>query len=117
MSPTFWLGSVGFLIISYGLMKKIKGSMIYGLVFVTLISWVRGTSVTYFPNTVVGQENYDYFKKGVDFHKIKSTAGAVSFSDFNHGEVWVALGTLLYVDILGTTGTLYSMAELSGKAS
>ncbi|XP_021908851.1 adenine/guanine permease AZG2 [Carica papaya] len=113
-SPTFWLGLVGFLITCFGLMKEIKGSMIYGIVFVTLISWIRGTPVTYFPNTPVGDTNYKYFKKVVDFHKIGSTAGAISFTHFNTGEVWIALATLLYVDVLATTGTLYTMAEIGG---
>ncbi|KAJ4973981.1 hypothetical protein NE237_007155 [Protea cynaroides] len=113
-SPTFWLGAVGFLIISYGLMKEIKGSMSYGILFVTFISWIRGTSVTYFPYTPLGDSNYKYFKKIINFHKIKSTAGALSFSEFNRSEVWVALVTLLYVDLLSVTGTLYSLAELGG---
>ncbi|EOY22370.1 hypothetical protein QUC31_007694 [Theobroma cacao] len=113
-SPTFWLGFAGFLITCYGLMKEIKGSMIYGILFVTLISWIRGTAVTYFPDTTLGDANYNYFKKVVDFHKIQSTAGAISFSNFNRSEVWVALATLLYVDVLATTGTLYTMAEIGG---
>ncbi|KAL6997042.1 Adenine/guanine permease azg2 [Sarracenia purpurea var. burkii] len=113
-SPTFWLGSVGFLITSFGLMKDIKGSMIYGILFVTVISWFRGTAVTIFPNTPLGDSNYRYFKKVVDFHKIKSTAGAISFTHFNRSEVWVALVTLLYVDVLATTGTMYTMAEIGG---
>ncbi|KAI8543895.1 hypothetical protein RHMOL_Rhmol08G0254100 [Rhododendron molle] len=113
-SPTFWLGLVGFLIMSFGLMKGIKGSMIFGILFVTLISWIRGTSVTYFPNTPLGDTNYNYFKQVVDFQKIKSTLGAISFTHFNKSEVWVALVTLLYVDVLATTGTLYTMAEIGG---
>ncbi|PSS07710.1 Adenine/guanine permease [Actinidia chinensis var. chinensis] len=86
-SPTFWLGSVGFLIMSLGLMKEIKGSMIYGILFVTLISWIRGTAVTFFPNTPLGDSNYNYFKKVMDFHKIKSTLGAISFTHFNRSEM------------------------------
>ncbi|KAJ9163849.1 hypothetical protein P3X46_023477 [Hevea brasiliensis] len=113
-SPTFWLSSVGFLITCYGLVKGVKGSMIYGILFVTFISWIRGTAVTYFPYTPVGESNFKYFKKVVDFHKIQTTAGAISFSNFNTGDVWVALATLLYVDVLATTGTLYSMAEIGG---
>ncbi|PON45641.1 Adenine/guanine permease AZG [Parasponia andersonii] len=113
-SPTFWLGSVGFLITSYGLMKEIKGSMIYGILFVTFISWFRNTSVTYFPGTPLGDTNFEYFKKVVDFHGIQATAGAISFTHFNRSEVWVALVTLLYVDVLATTGTLYTMAEIGG---
>ncbi|XP_059306748.1 adenine/guanine permease AZG2 [Lycium ferocissimum] len=113
-SPTFWLSSVGFIIMCYGLMKEIKGSMIYGILFVTLISWIRNTSVTIFPNTPSGNSSYEYFKKVIDFHKIESTAGALSFSHFNNGEVWIALLTLLYIDVLATTGTLYTMAEIGG---
>ncbi|KAI3966309.1 hypothetical protein MKW92_042131 [Papaver armeniacum] len=113
-SPTFWLGTTGLLIMSYGLMKNIKGSMIYGIVFVALVSWIRGTSVTFFPDTQIGDTKYDYFKKVVDFQGIQTTAGAISFSEFNRSEVWIALVTILYVDVLATTGTLFSLAEVGG---
>ncbi|KAF4348979.1 hypothetical protein F8388_010007 [Cannabis sativa] len=113
-SPTFWLGSVGFLVTSYGLMRNIKGSMIYGILFVTLVSWFRNTSVTYFPSNPLGDTKFEYFKKVVDFHEIQKTAGAISFTNFNTSEVWVALVTLLYVDVMATTGTLYTMAEIGG---
>ncbi|TXG51339.1 hypothetical protein EZV62_023863 [Acer yangbiense] len=105
---------MGFLITSYGLMKEIKGSMIYGILFVTLISWFRDTSVTFFPHTTLGDANNNYFKKVVDFHKIESTAGAISFTNFNRTDVWLALATLLYVDMLATTGTLFTMTEIGG---
>ncbi|KAG6589401.1 Adenine/guanine permease AZG2, partial [Cucurbita argyrosperma subsp. sororia] len=113
-SPTFWLGSIGFVIMGYGLMKGLKGSMIYGIVFVTVVSWFRGTAVTYFPHSPLGDERYNYFKKVVDFHKIQSTAGVVSFHGFNRSEVWVALGTLFYIDVIATTGTLYTLAGIAG---
>lgn len=115
-SPTFWLGLVGFVIIAYCLVKNIKGAMIYGIVFVTAVSWFRDTQVTAFPNTPAGDSAYDYFKKIVDVHKIKSTAGALSFSSIGKGYFWEALVTFLYVDILDTTGTLYSMARFAGFA-
>ncbi|CAI9091844.1 OLC1v1026943C1 [Oldenlandia corymbosa var. corymbosa] len=113
-SPTFWLGVVGFVIIAYCLVKNIKGAMIYGIVFVTAVSWFRNTSVTAFPDSVTGDSSYEYFKKVVDVHKIESTAGALSFKDFGKGHFWEALVTFLYVDILDTTGTLYSMARFAG---
>ncbi|KAK1315149.1 Adenine/guanine permease AZG2 [Acorus calamus] len=50
----------------------------------------------------------------IHFHPIKSTMGALSFNGFNRSEVWVALATLSYVDVLDTTGTMYSMAEIAG---
>ncbi|KAI4306533.1 hypothetical protein L6164_029802 [Bauhinia variegata] len=113
-SPTFWLGVVGFVIIAYCLVKNIKGAMIYGIVFVTAVSWFRNTKVTAFPNTDSGNSAHEYFKKVVDIHTIKSTAGALSFKNIGKGTFWEALVTFLYVDILDTTGTLYSMARFAG---
>jgi len=34
--------------------------------------------------------------------------------NYSNGRVWYALVTFLYVDILDTTGTLYSMAKFAG---
>ncbi|PIN02554.1 hypothetical protein CDL12_08874 [Handroanthus impetiginosus] len=113
-SPTLWLGVVGFVIIAYCLVKNIKGAMIYGIIFVTAVSWFRNTKVTAFPNTPAGDSAYAYFKKVVDVHKIESTAGALSFRTIGTGHFWEALVTFLYVDILDTTGTLYSMARFAG---
>ncbi|KAG8067722.1 hypothetical protein GUJ93_ZPchr0005g14451 [Zizania palustris] len=113
-SPTFWLAVVGFLIIAFCLMKNIKGAMIYGILFVTFISWPRNTAVTVFPDTPAGDDSFNYFKKVVDVHHIQSTAGALDFRGAGHGYFWEALFTFLYVDILDTTGTLYSMARFAG---
>ncbi|KAK8947229.1 Adenine/guanine permease AZG1 [Platanthera zijinensis] len=113
-SPTFWLGAAGFILICYCLIRHVKGAMIYGIIFITAISWFRGTAVTAFPNNPAGNESYSYFKKVIDVHPIGSTAGAFSFSDISHGRFWEVLFTFLYVDILDTTGTLYSMARFAG---
>ncbi|XWS65561.1 hypothetical protein CRYUN_Cryun05aG0124200 [Craigia yunnanensis] len=113
-SPTLWLGIVGFVIIAYCMVKNIKGAMIYGIVFVTAVSWFRNTKVTAFPNTDAGDTAHEYFKKVVDIHLIESTAGALSFKTIGKGYFWEALVTFLYVDILDTTGTLYSMARFAG---
>ncbi|KAJ0101277.1 hypothetical protein Patl1_06741 [Pistacia atlantica] len=113
-SPTLWLGIVGFVIIAYCLVKNIKGAMIYGIIFVTGVSWFRNTEVTAFPNTQAGNIAHEYFKKVVDIHVIQSTAGALSFKSIGKGYFWEALITFLYVDILDTTGTLYSMARFAG---
>ncbi|KAL2932769.1 Adenine/guanine permease AZG2 [Bienertia sinuspersici] len=113
-SPTFWLGVVGFIIMCYGMAHEVKGSMIYGILFVTLISWFRSTSVTYFPKTVEGEVKYLYFRKVVDFHKIQKIAGKISFKDFSKGRTWVSLFILVYIDILATTGTLYTLVEIGG---
>ncbi|MCI20644.1 adenine/guanine permease AZG2-like, partial [Trifolium medium] len=70
------------------------------------------TEVTYFPDTLSGDVNFSYFKKIVDFHKIESTAWVFSFTDFNKREVWEALATLFYVDVIAMTGIMYTMAEI-----
>ncbi|KAF6987807.1 hypothetical protein CFC21_005415 [Triticum aestivum] len=113
-SPTFWLAVVGLLIIAFCLIKNVKGAMIYGILFVTFISWPRNTAVTAFPDTSAGDESFNYFKKVFDVHRIQSTAGALDFSGIGHGYFWEALITFLYVDILDTTGGLYSMARFAG---
>ncbi|KAK0591492.1 hypothetical protein LWI29_002781 [Acer saccharum] len=113
-SPTFWLGVVGFVIIAYCLVKNVKGAMIYGILFVTAVSWFRNTQVTAFPDTDSGNSAHTYFKKVVDIHLIESTAGALSFKSIGKSYFWEALVTFLYVDILDTTGTLYSMARFAG---
>ena len=113
-SPTLWLGIVGFIIIAFCLMKNVKGAMIYGIVFVTAVSWFRNSSVTVFPHDTAGDAAYGYFKKVVDVHKIESTAGALTFSALGKPFFWEAVITLLYVDLLDTTGTLYTMARFAG---
>jgi AGZA family xanthine/uracil permease-like MFS transporter len=113
-SATFWLGVAGFVIIAYSLVKDVKGAMIYGICFVTGISWFRGTEVTYFTRDADGEARYKYFKKVVDFHTIKKTAGAFNFNSFGKSDLWIALVTFLYVDLMDTTGTLYSMARFAG---
>ncbi|KAL4572762.1 hypothetical protein LXL04_019545 [Taraxacum kok-saghyz] len=112
--PTLWLGIIGFVIIAYCLVKNVKGAMIYGIVFVTVISWFRNTSVTEFPDTELGDAAYDYFKKIFDVHGVETTAGVINFKGMNTKAFWVALITFLYIDILDATGTLYSMARFAG---
>ncbi|XP_071691217.1 adenine/guanine permease AZG1-like, partial [Rutidosis leptorrhynchoides] len=112
--PTLWLGIIGLMITAYGLVKKVKGAMIYGIIFVTVISRFRGTSVTEFPNTELGNSAYEYFKQVIDVQSIKTTMGAISFKGMNTKAFWIALVTFLYIDILDATGTLYSMARFAG---
>ncbi|KAK3444848.1 hypothetical protein EUGRSUZ_A00710 [Eucalyptus grandis] len=113
-SPTLWLGIVGFIIIAYCLVNNVKGAMIYGIIFVTVVLWLRNTAVTVVPDTQQGKLHYQYFRQVMDVHSIKATAGALSFKDIDKASFWEALVTFLCVDILDTTGTLYSMAKFAG---
>lgn len=114
-SPTFWLGALGFLLIAYALKKKIRGGIIYGILMVTILSWIRSTPFTYFPHTPEGTAAFNYFSKIAEIHPIHSTAGALSFTYVRSGQFWTALITFLYIDLLDTTGGLYALAKLAGS--
>ena len=43
--------------------RDVKGSMIYAILFVTVVSRIRGMSVTVFPNMPAGNAALAYFKK------------------------------------------------------
>ncbi|KAG9014279.1 hypothetical protein FRB94_013589 [Tulasnella sp. JGI-2019a] len=113
-SPTTWLGIFlgGFLTVLL-MLYRVRGAIILGILLVSLISWPRDTPVTCFPRTPSGDSNFDFFAKVVQFRKLKYTGAANDF-DYGDGKVWFALVTFLYVDLLDTTGTLYSMAKFSG---
>jgi AGZA family xanthine/uracil permease-like MFS transporter len=115
-SPTMWIGIFcGGFLTAILLAYKVKGAIIAGILLVSIISWPRPTSVTYFPYTAVGNDNFDFFKKVVTFHGIEKT---LAVQDWNvagvTGQFGLAFITFLYVDILDCTGTLYSMARFSG---
>lgn len=114
-SPTFWLGAVGFLMIAFSLKKKVSGGIIYGILVVTLLSWIRSTPFTYFPHTPEGTAAFNYMSKIVEFHPIHKTAGALRFGYAATSQFWTALATFLYIDLLDTTGGLYALAKLAGS--
>ncbi|KAK9764824.1 hypothetical protein K7432_007367 [Basidiobolus ranarum] len=111
--PTVWMGILGFFVITILSLFKVKGAVLCGILLIAITSWFRGTPVTHFPYTPQGNEAFDFFKKVVTFHPIEHTLAAFDFG-LNHSEVWVALFTMLYVDILDATGTMFSMAKFGG---
>jgi len=115
-SPTMWIGIFcGGFLTAILLAYKVKGAIIAGILLVSIISWPRPTSVTFFPYTPVGNDNFDFFKKVVTFHGIQKTLGVQDWDVAGvTGQFGLALITFLYVDILDCTGTLYSMARFSG---
>ncbi|KAI8325209.1 hypothetical protein GQ54DRAFT_295645 [Martensiomyces pterosporus] len=111
--PQTWVGIMGLVIIAILMAYKVKGSVLIGILIVAVISWPRGTKVTFFPYTTAGDEAFDYFKKVVTFHPIKKIMAQYEFN-LSGGQFWIALITFLYVDILDCTGTLFSMAKFGG---
>ncbi|KAJ4375948.1 hypothetical protein N0V83_001227 [Neocucurbitaria cava] len=117
-SPTMWLGFlVGGVLTALLMTYKIRGAIIVGIALVSIFSWPRDTAITYFPRTAVGDSRFDFFKNVVTFHPIQKT---LVVQDWNladkaiGGQFALAVFTMLYVDILDATGTLYSMARFSG---
>ncbi|KAF2793886.1 xanthine/uracil permease family protein-like protein [Melanomma pulvis-pyrius CBS 109.77] len=115
-NPTMWIGIFcgGFLTVLL-MMYRVKGAIIIGILLVSIISWPRPTSVTYFPHTPVGDSAFDFFKKVVTFHPISRVLAVQQWDISGHGgQFGLAFITFLYVDILDCTGTLYSMARFAG---
>ncbi|CAI7659186.1 unnamed protein product [Penicillium glandicola] len=115
-SPTMWIGIFcGGITTVLLMMYRIKGAVIIGILLVSIISWPRTTPVTYFPHTELGNSMFDFFKQVVTFHPIKHTLLAQNWDLSGKGaEFGLAFITFLYVDILDTTGTMYSMARFAG---
>ena len=86
-------------------------AFIYGIAFVTIISWFRNTEVTFFPSDAVGDLKFDYFKKVVDITRLDLLM--VPFTS-ELSNVALALITMLYVDFLDTSGTLLGLADSMG---
>lgn len=79
----------------------------------------RNTAVTYFPDTDDGNRRFTYFRQIVAFHPIKHTLGQIQWDlgEKFDTKVLVALITLLYVDIIDCTATLYSMARFCRRTT
>ncbi|KAJ1645673.1 hypothetical protein LPJ64_002757 [Coemansia asiatica] len=110
--PT-WLGVLGLMLIGTMLLYRLKGAILIGIVIIAIISWPRPTAVTYFPYTPSGDQAFEFFKKVATFHPIKHTLAEYHW-DLSSSDIWIALITFLYVDILDCTGTMFSMAKFGG---
>lgn len=116
-SPTMWLGIVGGgLFTTFLMMYRVKGALCIGILFVSVISWPRNTPITAFPDSKIGDDDFDFFKRIVAFRPLKHILAAQDWQiTGRHAlDFFVAMITFLYVDILDCTGTLYSMARFSG---
>lgn len=115
-SPTMWIGIFcgGFLTVLL-MAYRVKGAIIAGILLVSIISWPRGTAVTNFPYTDLGDSSFDFFKQVVAFHPIQTILAVQEWNVSEYGgQFGLAFITFLYVDILDCTGTLYSMARFCG---
>lgn len=115
-SPTLWLAMFcgGFLTVLLAL-YRVRGAVVVGIVLVSVVSWPRGTPVTYFPDTPVGDDAFAFFRRVVSFGGIRDILAVQRWDVSAHAaQFGLALVTFLYVDILDCTGTLYAMARFAG---
>jgi len=113
-SPTAWIGIFGSLVMVILLAYKIKSAFVIGIGLVTIVSWFRGTGVTYFPDTIAGDARFEYFKKVVSIESMDMITAKYDFSEATGSDFAVALITLLYVDFLDTSGTLIAIVSSMG---
>lgn len=110
-SGTAWIGILGTLIIVILLAYKVKSAFIIGILFVTFISWFRGTAVTYFMDNTAGNARFEYFKQVVSVEPLDKIFAKYDFSEASGSDFASALVTLLYVDFLDTSGTLLAIVS------
>ncbi|KAF2264590.1 purine transporter [Lojkania enalia] len=115
-NPALWIGIFcGGILTAYLMTYKVKAAMIAGIALVSIISWPRTTSFTYFPYDAAGTDRFNFFKKVVSFHPIDASLNVLDWNVSKDPSHFVlALFTFLYVDIIDCTATLYSMARFAG---
>ncbi|KAG6023310.1 hypothetical protein E4U19_004452 [Claviceps sp. Clav32 group G5] len=114
--PQLWLAVFcGGIVTAFLMAYRMKYAFIVGIALVSVISWPRGTSVTYFPDTEAGNSRFEFFKQIVTWHPIHRTLNQIDWTFDNTGSHFVlAIFTFLYVDIIDATATLYSMVRFCG---
>ena len=81
-------------------MSRHRAAFVVGIGFVTVISWFRGTAITYFPYNEAGDARFDYFKQVVSIEPVNQILAPFT------GDLAGAAGaliTFLYVDFLDTS--------------
>src|SRR6266516_188803 len=75
----------GGILTAWLMMYKVKSAMIIGIALVSILSWPRATSFTYFPYTQDGDDRFEFFKKVVTFHPIQHTLAVAEWNLTNAG--------------------------------
>ncbi|KAK4191398.1 ubiquitin carboxyl-terminal hydrolase [Podospora australis] len=117
-SPKMWIGiALGGLLTVFLMAFRVRAAIVIGIALVSILSWPRNTSVTYFPDTPDGNRRFDFFKQIVSFHPIKHTLFQQEWdlSGETGSRFIIALITFLYVDIIDCTATMYSMARFCSR--
>ncbi|KAF4980625.1 hypothetical protein FDECE_17841 [Fusarium decemcellulare] len=115
-SPKLWVAVfAGGIVTAFLMAFRIKYALIIGIALVSILSWPRNTSITYFPYTPEGDSRFEFFKQVVVWHPMEKTLNQLEWAfDAPASQFALALFTFLYVDIIDATATLYSMVRFCG---
>ncbi|CAG9993823.1 unnamed protein product [Clonostachys byssicola] len=116
-NPTLWVGIFcGGMVAAVLMAFRINYSLIIGMSLVSILSWPRNTSITYFPDNDDGNSRFEFFKQVVVWQPMTRTLNQLdwTFEGVNTSQFILALFTFLYVDIIDATATLYSMVRFCG---
>lgn len=110
-SPTVIIALVGVIIIAVLDKKKVRGSILFGILTSTLLAW--GYAVI---NPEAAANLGIYLPEGVfKFESIAPIAGKLDFSDIatleGLGKLIIVVSTFLFVDFFDTVGTLVGVAS------
>lgn len=114
-SATMWLGIAGGILSSLLLVWRVKGALFWGVLFVTVISWIPGHGASYLgagSSIPGGQYRLENFEHVVAVPTLSSSGLKWDWSAIGNGHFWFVLFTFLYIDVLDCTGILLSMALL-----
>jgi hypothetical protein len=64
------------------MLYRIRGAILIGIFFTSIVSWPRPTAVTYFPHTPAGDALFDYFKQVVNFRSLQKVGNVIDVSLF-----------------------------------
>lgn len=88
----------------------VKGVIIVGILFVSIILWFCGISVIYFFYIIVGDDFFNFFKQVVDFYFIGKIFNVQEWNIGDYGgQFGFVLVMFFYVDIMDCMGILYGM--------
>ncbi|KAM5356408.1 hypothetical protein ACJ41O_003054 [Fusarium nematophilum] len=115
-NPKMWVGIFcGGIVTAFLMAFRIKYALVIGIGLVSILSWPRNTTITYFPHTAEGDSRFDFFKQVVVWHPMEKTLNQLDWAfDAPASQFVLALFTFLYVDIIDATATLYSMVRFCG---
>ncbi|PNY24451.1 Xanthine/uracil/vitamin C permease [Tolypocladium capitatum] len=105
----------GGIVTSFLMAFRVKYALVIGIALVSILSWPRHTSISYFPDTDQGDARFEFFQQVAAWHPMSRTLNQLDWTFASGGSHFaLALFTFLYVDIIDATATLYSMVRFCG---